>query len=79
MSESTFSCAAPHLFDQIRFCQNAINFVYIQLKLYSSNTDSSFTIMMANSNSFLSPYEILPIAQENKYLGIFFLFYHKIV
>ena len=26
--------------------------------------DGSFT--MANSNSFLSPYEILPIAQENK-------------
>ena len=24
---------------------------------------------MANSNSFLSPYEILSIAQENKYLG----------
>ena len=23
---------------------------------------------MANSNSFLSPYKILPIAQENKYL-----------
>ena len=35
---------------------------------------------MANSNSFLSPYEILPTAQENKYLGIFFfLFYHEIV
>ena len=34
---------------------------------------------MANSNSFLSPYEILPIAQENKYLMIFFLFYCEIV
>ena len=34
---------------------------------------------MANSNSFLSPYEILPIARENKYLGFFFLFYHEIV
>ena len=43
----------------------------------SSNTDGSFTV--PNSNSFLSPYEILPIAQENKYLGIFFLFYHEIV
>ena len=30
-------------------------------------------------NSFFSPYTILPIAQENKYLGIFFLFYHGIV
>ena len=28
---------------------------------------------------FFSPYKILPIAQENKYLGIFFLFYHGIV
>ena len=44
----------------------------------SSNTDGSFT-MMANSNSFLSPYEILSIAQENKYLGFFFLFYDEIV
>ena len=31
--------------------------------------DGSFT--MANSNSFLSPNEILPIAQENKYLEKF--------
>ena len=28
---------------------------------------------------FFSPYKILPIAQENKYLGIFFLFYHVII
>ena len=28
---------------------------------------------------FFSPYKILPNAQENKYLGIFFLFYHGIV
>ena len=33
---------------------------------------------MANLNWFLSPYEILPMAQEDKYLGIFF-FYHEIV
>ena len=43
----------------------------------SSNTDGSFT--MAKSNSFLSPYEILPIAQENKHLGNFWSFYHEIV
>ena len=42
-----------------------------------SNTDGSFT--MVNSNSFLSPYEMLPIAQENKYFRIFFLFYREIV
>ena len=41
----------------------------IQSNLNSSNTDGCFT--MANSNSFLSPYEFLPLAQENKYLGIF--------
>ena len=41
----------------------------LQLNFDSSNTDGSFT--MASSNSFLSPYEILPIAQENKYLGSF--------
>ena len=45
----------------------------IQLNLNSSNTDGSLT--MANSNSFLSPFEILPTAQENKYLG---KFYHLI-
>ena len=27
----------------------------------------------------LSPYEILSIALENKYIGFFFLFYHEIV
>ena len=50
----------------------------IQYNLNGSNTDGSFT--MNDSNSFIfSPYKILPIAQENKYLGIFFLFYHGIV
>ena len=34
---------------------------------------------MTNSNSFLSPYEILPITQENKYLRKFSYFYHEIV
>ena len=29
--------------------------------------------------SLFSPHKILPIAQENKYFGIFFLFYHGIV
>ena len=44
----------------------------LQSNINSSNTDGSFT--MVNSNTFLSPYEILPI-----HLGIFFLFYHEIV
>ena len=48
----------------------------LQSNLNSSNTDGSFT--MANSNSFLSPYEILPLAQENKYLGKFSYFIMKL-
>ena len=41
----------------------------IQSNLNSSNTDSSFT--MANSNLLSSPYEILPIARQNKFLESF--------
>ena len=48
----------------------------LQSNLDGSNTDGSFT--MAYSSPFLSPYEILPIAQENKYLEKF-LFYREIV
>ena len=33
---------------------------------------------MADSNSFLSPYEILSIAQENKYLKKFSYFIMKL-
>ena len=43
-----------------------INVKIIQSNLNSSNTDGSFT--MAYWSSVLSPYEILPIDQENKYL-----------
>ena len=49
----------------------------IQSNLDGSNTDGSFT--MANSNSFLSPHEVLPIAQENKYLGKFSYFIEAIL
>ena len=48
----------------------------LQWNLNSSNTDGSFT--MVNSNSFLSPYEILLLAQENKYLGKFSYFIMKL-
>ena len=48
----------------------------LKYNLNGSNTDGSFT--MDDSNSFFSPYKILPKAQENKYLEIFFLFYHEI-
>ena len=39
--------------------------------IQSMNTDGSFT--MANPNPLLSLFEILPIAQENKCLGNFFV------
>ena len=48
----------------------------LQSNLDGSNTDGSFT--MANSNSFLSPYKILLIAQENKYLRKFSYFIVKL-
>ena len=44
----------------------------VQYNLNGSNTDGSFTV--DDSNSFFSPYKILPIGQENKYLGIFSYF-----
>ena len=53
------------------FC--ILHFFYVQYNLNGSNTDSSFTV--DDSNSFYSPYKILQIAQENKYLGIFFSYF----
>ena len=48
---------------------------FIQLNLNNSNADGLFT--MAHSNLFLSPYKILPIAPENKYLRKFSHFIMK--
>ena len=48
----------------------------MQYNLNGSNTDGSFTV--DDSNSFFSPYKILPIAQENKYLIIFSYFIMKL-
>ena len=45
---------------------------HVQYNLNGSNMDGSNTLN--DSNSFFSPYKILPIAQENKYLGIFSFF-----
>ena len=50
----------------------------IQYSLSGSNTDGSFTVDESNP-FFFSPYKILPIAQENKYLIIIFIFYRIIV
>ena len=46
--------------------------VMVQYNLNGSNTDGSCTV--DDLNSFFSPYKILPIAQENKYL-IFFSYF----
>ena len=43
----------------------------LQYNRNGSNTNGSFTV--DDSKYFFSSYKILPIAQENKYLGIFFL------
>ena len=48
----------------------------IQSNRNSSNIDGSLN--MANLNLFLSPYEILPIALENKYLRKFSYFIMKL-
>ena len=45
-------------------CLKFIPCIKIQYKLNGSNTDGSFTV--DDSNSFFSPYKILPIVQENK-------------
>ena len=50
--------------------------MFLQSNFDGSNTDGLFT--MANSNTFLSPYEILLIAEENKYLGKFSYFIVKL-
>ena len=52
------------------------NNLEIQSNFNSSNTDGSFA--MANSNPVLSPYKILRIGQENKYLGKFLCFIKKL-
>ena len=44
----------------------------LQYNLNGSNPDISFTV--DDPNSFFSPYKILRIAQENKYLGSFSYF-----
>ena len=54
-----------------------IPYLELQSNVNGSNTDGSNA--MDNSNSFLSPYEILLIAQENKIYREIFLFHHEIV
>ena len=54
----------------------AIKFNLLQSNFNDLNTDGSF--IMACSNSFLSPYRIFPIAQENKYGREFSYFIMKL-
>ena len=53
--------------------QKLLILLKLQYNLNGSNPDGSFT--QDDSNSFFSPYKIPPIAQENKYLGIFFSYF----
>ena len=55
----------PKVFEPLEF-----GCIYVQYNLNGSNPDGSFTV--DDLNSFFSPYKILQIAQENKYLVIFF-------
>ena len=58
---------------KLRFLLHVAELLHvIQYNFNGSNTDCSFTV--DDSNSFFSPYKILPISQENKYLGIFSYF-----
>ena len=69
---NTLSNQEPSVFESLEFYCSII-----QSNVNSSNPDASFT--MANLNSFLSSYEILPIAQEEKAFRKIFLFYQEIV
>ena len=71
-SSSPFSSSGGLCFVIVAFP----GYLHLQSNLDGSNTDGSFT--MANLNSYLSPYEILPIAQENKYLRKFSYFIVKL-
>ena len=69
MAAKSFRC--------IRFPFKGLYTLVIQYTLNGSNTDGSFTV--DDSNSFFSPYKILPTAQENIYLGIFSYFIMYVV
>ena len=83
MLELSFPCAQVRNFNLLILGQGLQYFIAlakrsvlimknIQYNLNGLNTDGLFP--MDDSNSFFSPYKILPIAQENKYLGIFSYF-----
>ena len=59
--------------NMLRYSAGWYNLLHIQYNLNGSNPDGSFTV--DDSNSFFSPYKILPVAQENKYFPIFFSYF----
>ena len=69
------SFAANHKMPKTpEMCEQVLEIsIEIQYNLNGSNTDGSFTV--DDSNSLFSPNKILQIAQENKYLGIFFSYF----
>ena len=60
------------VWEGLRFVTVALPGLFSYLFFNSLNTDCLFT--MANSNAFLIPYEILPIAQEKNIYGTFLLY-----
>ena len=74
------SCTYIHFSRPLSIQKRFFFFLFqIQYNLNGSNPNGSFT--QDDSYSFFSPYKILPIAQENKYIGffLFFLSYYGIV
>ena len=68
-SQADLSLRCTHM----PFCWCCHALAQIQYNPNGSNKDGSFTV--DDMNSFFSPYKILPIALENKYLGIFFSYF----
>ena len=66
----------PHICRSSLISVHCLTFYQVQSNLSGLNTNGSFAI--ANLNSFFSPYKILRIAQENKYLSKFSYFIMKL-
>ena len=52
------------------FYPKIFRFLVVKFSIYLNKR----VFVMDDSNSFFSPYKILPLAQENKYFGIFSYF-----
>ena len=65
----------PHICRSSLISVRCLTFYQVQSNLNGLNTNGSFA--MANLNLFFSPYKILQITQENKYLSKFSYFIMK--